>query len=586
MKNFIILLLLLFVFNTSIYSQPEITSRLNNQIINSLKNDSFIITLIVLEDQLDILSLDKQLYEKNALPQERSKIVIESLQQKAKSTQSGLLAMLRSYSANEVKEIKSFWIINMLVIEAKTEVLIQLSDNKEIAKMDIGGKIILDSAKKEKLVAYKIPGSAEQGLRVINADMLWQMGYTGAGRIVMNIDTGVDGLHPALGWRWRGNHVPDSLAWFDPVNGTTFPSDGDNHGTGTMGVICGLDSSTQDTIGVAFGAEWIASNTLWGSPHTSYTIAAFQWAMDPDGDPNTINDMPDVINCSWYDPSVGICDQTYAMVFNAVEAAGIAIIFSAGAGGPAASSILKPANINTNVVNTWATGAVDATVPWFPIKTSSGRGPSQCYTGFTSLDIKPEACAPGVNIRTSVNNNSYNIYSGNSMATAHVSGAIALLKEVHPNLTGHEIKLALYHTAYDLGATGEDNTYGQGLIDVYAAYQYLSANYLNNPDITFPKRIKLYPNYPNPFNPTTTIKYDLFENSFINITIFTVAGKRVKTLINRIETPGYKKVIWNGINDSGEQVSTGIYIYRLEIKDITPSSASSFVQSRKMIFLK
>ena len=149
MKNFIVLLLLLFVFNTSIYSQPEITSRLNKQLINSLKDNSFVKTLIILEDQLDILALDKQLYENKASSQERSKIVIESLQQKANSTQSDLLAILRSYSANEVKYINTFWIFNMMVIEAKAEVLLQLSDNKEISKMDIDGKIIADAAKKK-----------------------------------------------------------------------------------------------------------------------------------------------------------------------------------------------------------------------------------------------------------------------------------------------------------------------------------------------------------------------------------------------------------------------------------------------------
>ena len=81
--------------------------------------------------------------------------------------------------------------------------------------------------------------------------------------------------------------------------------------------------------------------------------------MDPDGNPATTDDMPDVINCSWWDPAVGFCDSTYAQVFNAVEAVGIAIVFNAGGGGPSSSSIFQPANINTNEVNTWATGAVE-----------------------------------------------------------------------------------------------------------------------------------------------------------------------------------------------------------------------------------
>jgi len=60
------------------------------------------------------------------------------------------------------------------------------------------------------------------------------------------------------------------------------------------------------------------------------------------------------------------------------------------------------------------------------------------------------------------------------MASPHVAGAIALLKQAFPDLTGTQLKYALYNTAVDLGDPGEDNTYGKGLIDVYAAFLYLA----------------------------------------------------------------------------------------------------------------
>ena len=578
MKNLVFSLWLFFLFIELLFSQPELTPRLSNEIEQSLKNDSFIKTIILLENHLDILKLDQELYRINATPKERSEKVIKSLQIIANSTQTEILKYLHSFSENQVKNINPFWIVNMISLEAKADILLNLVENQNIAKIDIDGKLVLNVAKKEEQIISKTPGAAEPGLKVINAHRLWQLGYTGAGRIVMNIDTGVDALHPALGWRWHGNHVPDSLAWFDPVYGTNFPSDGDSHGTATMGIACGLDSLTNDTIGVAFGAEWIAANSLWGNPHTSYTIAAFQWAMDPDGNPSTISDMPDAINCAWYDPNVGFCDSTYAMVFNAVEAAGIAIVFSAGAGGPSTQSITQPANINTNEVNTWATGAIDGHTAGYPIKFSSGRGPSQCTTGISSLDIKPEACAPGVNVRTSVINNSYHVYSGNSMATAHVTGAVALLKEAFPHLTGHEIKMALYNSALDLGIEGEDNVYGMGLIDVYAAYQYLGPSSLNELTDRIPIKYALHQNYPNPFNPTTTIKYDLLETSQVKLSIYNILGEKIRTLVNRNKSAGYKSVVWDGLNDYGEQVSTGVYIYRIETEN--------FIKSRKMVFMK
>ena len=77
----------------------------------------------------------------------------------------------------------------------------------------------------------------------------------------------------------------------------------------------------------------------------------------------------------------------------------------------------------------------------------------------------------------------YGLLSGTSMAGPHAAGAILLLKEAFPYLSGEELKLALYYTASDLGAVGEDNTYGNGIIDVYAAYIYLSLSYTPIPPV-------------------------------------------------------------------------------------------------------
>ena len=70
------------------------------------------------------------------------------------------------------------------------------------------------------------------------------------------------------------------------------------------------------------------------------------------------------------------------------------------------------------------------------------------------------------------------------MACPHIVGAIGLLKQAFPTLTGKQIKLALYNTARDLGTAGEDNTYGKGLIDVYAAFLSLGV-----PDTIAPTKI-------------------------------------------------------------------------------------------------
>ncbi|RMG63591.1 MAG: CHRD domain-containing protein [Calditrichaeota bacterium] len=93
-----------------------------------------------------------------------------------------------------------------------------------------------------------------------------------------------------------------------------------------------------------------------------------------------------------------------------------------------------------------------------------------------------------------------------------------------------------------------------------------------------PDAFALYANYPNPFNPTTTIRYDLKESVDVKLEIYNVLGEKVRTLVNAREAAGRKSVVWDGRNDRGQVVSSGIYIYRLQ--------AGDFVQSRKMMLLK
>ena len=85
-------------------------------------------------------------------------------------------------------------------------------------------------------------------------------------------------------------------------------------------------------------------------------------------------------------------------------------------------------------------------------------------------------------------------------------------------------------------------------------------------------------NYPNPFNPTTKLQYDLLEGGLVNITIYDMMGKKVKTLINHSQTAGYKSIKWNATNDINEKVSAGIYLYTIK--------AGEFRQTKKMILLK
>jgi hypothetical protein len=103
-------------------------------------------------------------------------------------------------------------------------------------------------------------------------------------------------------------------------------------------------------------------------------------------------------------------------------------------------------------------------------------------------------------------------------------------------------------------------------------------DFLATGDAGIPEVFALHENYPNPFNPSTTLSFDLPKISNVNITIYNMLGQKVKTFSMQNASAGYHSVRWNGTNDLGERVSTGIYLYQLHTRE--------FVKTRKMVFMK
>ena len=93
-----------------------------------------------------------------------------------------------------------------------------------------------------------------------------------------------------------------------------------------------------------------------------------------------------------------------------------------------------------------------------------------------------------------------------------------------------------------------------------------------------PDTYYLFQNYPNPFNPVTTFRYNLPEDELVNITIYDIIGRQIKTLINSSQTAGYKSIQWNATNSTGQSVSAGVYLFKIQ--------AGNFSQTKKMVLLK
>ena len=116
--------------------------------------------------------------------------------------------------------------------------------------------------------------------------------------------------------------------------------------------------------------------------------------------------------------------------------------------------------------------------------------------------------------------------------------------------------------------------FGYSSISLFSFDIVLTVPNQKNSPLTF----ELYHNFPNPFNPTTTIKYDLPKTGNVILKIYNVIGQEIVKLVNETQTAGKKSIVWNGRDKFGKQLSSGVYIYRLE--------AGDYIKSRKMVLLK
>ena len=93
-----------------------------------------------------------------------------------------------------------------------------------------------------------------------------------------------------------------------------------------------------------------------------------------------------------------------------------------------------------------------------------------------------------------------------------------------------------------------------------------------------PTGYRLHQNYPNPFNPGTNIEYTVPQRSHVTLSIFNIMGQEVGWLVNESQAAGAYTVYWDGTDTEGNQVASGVYLYRLK--------AGNFVDSKKMILLE
>lgn len=392
------------------------------------------------------------------------------------------------------------WIVPAAVARATPAAIMELAADPSVVRVYLDERL---EARLEPSASYLAdPTFTSQAMQTIGADVVWDQGVTGIGTTIAFFDSGVDGGNAMVSGRWRGRESSVRSAWFDPFLRSSVPQDRIGHGTqvavAALGALAAGDtlkfpdgsvivaSSDVDVVtGPAPGAEWIAARVFESFGSAVYTrrsvlLQAFQWALDPDGDPGT-RDAPDVINNSWglfpgtaeFDP----CDDILYGAIDAVEAAGIAVLFASGNTGPDPASVTPPGARADATLRTLAVGATQGVPGSLSVAAYSGRGPSPCGGG-----IKPEVVAPGnvpevrADGASSARLSGFAV-NGTSFAVAQVSGALALVRQVRPMAGPEEAKRILLDTADDLGPVGPDNDYGHGILNVPAAVQNANASF-------------------------------------------------------------------------------------------------------------
>ncbi|NIO04281.1 MAG: S8 family serine peptidase, partial [Proteobacteria bacterium] len=347
--------------------------------------------LVFLTEQLDTRGLKASLQASRSSRAERHRVVVEALRNLARSTQPGILRYLWFQRLlGRVESCNAFWIANILSVKATPHVVRKLATRSDVARIAYDHPLKLIDPIEIRSGPPEALG-VENGIFLTRAPELWDMEIDGTGTLACHLDTGVDGNHPAFASRWRGldDGVDPGEAWFDPITGTTSPFDSGSHGTHTMGTIVGRDGDNQ--IGMASAAEWISAGVIDRGATGHYAIAAFEWAADPDGDPGTSDDVPDVVSNSWgFIPDVHgypECDPLFNAAIDNLEAAGAVVVFAAG--NEAWDGLRIPADRITTPLNAFAVGALNQDGE--SIASFSSRGPSGC----DNVTIKPEVTAVG-----------------------------------------------------------------------------------------------------------------------------------------------------------------------------------------------
>jgi serine protease AprX len=294
------------------------------------------------------------------------------------------------------------------------------------------------------------------------------LSYSARDHTIAVIDTGIDATHPDF----ANSKI---LYWQDYINNRSQPYDDEGHGTHVASIAAGR--VVNGVGGVAPGAALVVLKVLdaQGKGTLDVIASAVDWCIQ-----NKAKYGISVLNLSLGGMTSSDGTDILSRALNRASDAGIVACVAAGNEGPNPYTIgFAAAAANAITVGNMAdTGHVGPKGErGFALWSSSSRGPT------ADGRLKPDICAPGVQILAARAGGGYVAFSGTSMSAPFVAGLAALMREANPGLTPLQVKTILKETAVHFGAAGENNEFGAGRLDGYAALARAEGTAGTPPDV-------------------------------------------------------------------------------------------------------
>ena len=486
MRKLIFTLLVILSFCNLGLAQNIIEPRLH-EILNQ-KGDEMISINIILKSQMNFKNLRNR--ADNAIDKEvRRNIMVDELKTFAEKEQQEILSILKAEQrSSKVRNVSCHWLANYINCETTADVIYQIAQHPDVYIIGYNEeKVLISNNYSER--AEDVSGMTEN-ITKVNADDIWNMGYTGDGIIVAVIDSGVNYNHVDV-----ADHLWDGGAEFPNHGYNTYddnndPMDKFGHGSHCAGTVCG-DGTSGTKTGIAPNATLMCVKSVSDQgTGTAHNInSGMEWAIEHNAD---------VLSMS-LGVTMPMISEKEMLRRSCVTALELGVVASVAAGNYGGNEYMMIKPIPENVI---IPGGCPP--PWLSLEQEANAGGLSCVVSVGAVDyndapadfssngpvtwentefndyaynngemiglIRPDICAPGVSIVSLdyASNNGHTSMNGTSMATPCVAGIMCLMLEKDPSLTPADICRILETTSVKL-SENKNNKTGSGRVDALAA---------------------------------------------------------------------------------------------------------------------